>query len=269
MYLQRFAHWTFQRIGVAVIRSTSSRDGTKRIDERQGHSWVRTKCSNWVPGLCMLLLATTQVIAQDSPKGKSLFDGKSLTGWSGVPGLWSVQDGAITGKSSADAPLKNNTFLVYEKPIKDFELTCEFKITGGNSGIQYRSKVLDQEKFIVGGYQADIATNQYMGINYEEKGRGIIATRGQIVTIDEKGNKIVIGSCGDPKELETKFNLSDWNKYKVIAKGNVCMHLINDHLMSMVIDNQVEKRSFEGVLALQLHTGPPMTIQFKNIMLFE
>ena len=98
--------------------------------------------------------------AQEAAKGKSLFDGTTLAGWSGLASNWRVEDGAITGQSLADAPLKNNTFLVYEKKVSDFELTCEFKITGGNSGIQYRSKVIDKEKFIVGGYQADICEGE-------------------------------------------------------------------------------------------------------------
>ena len=120
----------------------------------------------------------------------NLFDGKSLQGWSGLTANWSVQDGAITGENKADAPIGQNTFLVYDKPVKDFELTLEFRIMGGNSGIQYRSKIFDKDKFVVGGYQADIDANKrYMGINYEERGRGILAERGEIVAVDAQGKK--------------------------------------------------------------------------------
>lgn len=212
--------------------------------------------------------ATT--LGQEAAKAKSLFDGKTLTGWSGLPSNWRVEDGAITGQSVAAAPLKNNTFIVYEKPVKDFELTCEFKITNGNSGIQYRSKLLDKDKFIVGGYQADIAAEgPYMGINYEEQGRGILAERGQIVSIDAAGKKSQVGSSGDATALATKFDLGKWNTYRVVAKGHVCQHFINGVLMSEIQDHQEGKRASEGILAFQLHAGPPMTVQFKNIMLSE
>ena len=215
------------------------------------------------------------VHCQDTAKGKSLFDGKTLTGWSGIAANWRVEDGAITGESTADAPLKNNTFLVFEKSVGDFELNCEFKITGGNSGIQYRSKLVDADKFIVGGYQADIdsekdvAKNSFMGINYEERGRGILVERGQIVSIDSDGKKTRVGSTGDAVALRSKFNVADWNSYRIVAKGNVCQHYINGVLMSELQDHQLDKRAAQGVLALQLHAGPPMKVQFKNIVLSE
>jgi hypothetical protein len=198
----------------------------------------------------------------------SLFDGKTLQGWSGLAANWSVQDGAITGENKADAPVAQNTFLVYEKPVKDFELTLEFKIVGGNSGIQYRSKVFDKDKFIVGGYQADIDANKrYMGINYEERGRGIMAERGEIVSVDAQGKKSRVGSAGDADALLSQVKWEDWNRYKIVAKGHVLQHYINDQLMSEVQDSESAKSAAEGVLALQLHAGPPMKVQFKNIML--
>jgi hypothetical protein len=160
--------------------------------------------------------------------------------------------------------------LVYEKSVGDFELTCEFKITGGNSGIQYRSKVVDKDKFIVGGYQADIdSSKRYMGINYEERGRGILVERGEIVAIDEAGKKTRVGSCGDAEALTNRFKMDDWNSYRIVAKGNVCQHFINGTLMSELQDGQKDKRAASGILALQLHAGPPMKVQFKNIMLSE
>jgi hypothetical protein len=198
----------------------------------------------------------------------SLFDGKTLQGWTGLTAHWSVQDGAITGENKADAPIAQNTFLVYEKPVKDFELTLEFKIVGGNSGIQYRSKVFDKDKFVVGGYQADIDANKrYMGINYEERGRGIMAERGEIVAVDAQGKKSRVGSAGDTNALLSQIKWEDWNRYKIVAKGNVLQHYINDQLMSEVQDSESAKAASEGVLALQLHAGPPMKVQFKNIML--
>jgi hypothetical protein len=215
-------------------------------------------------------LACGSTFAQDKkadPASVSLFDGKSLQGWSGLTN-WSVQDGAITGENKADAPIAQNTFLVYEKPVKDFELTLEFKIDGGNSGIQYRSKLFDKDKFVVGGYQADIDANKrYMGINYEERGRGIMAERGEIVAVDAQGKKSRVGSAGDADALLSQIKWEDWNRYKIVAKGHVLQHFINDQLMSEVQDSESAKSAAEGVLALQLHAGPPMKVQFKNIML--
>ena len=198
----------------------------------------------------------------------NLFDGKSLQGWSGLTANWSVQDGAITGENKADAPIGQNTFLVYDKPVKDFELTLEFRIMGGNSGIQYRSKIFDKDKFVVGGYQADIDANKrYRGINYEERGRGILAERGEIVAVDAQGKKSRVGSAGDADALLSQIKWEDWNRYKIVAKGTVLQHYINDQLMSEVQDSEASKAATEGVLALQLHAGPPMKVQFKNIML--
>jgi len=226
-----------------------------------------------IPFLCATLVAVSfsaVTVGQEALKGKSLFDGKTLSGWSGLAANWRVEDGAITGESLEKEPIANNTFLVYEKPVSDFELTCEFKITGGNSGIQYRSKLIDKDKFIVGGYQADIASQEpYMGINYEERGRGILVERGQIVTMDASGAKIIVGSSGDPAALATRYKVDGWNTYKIVAKGNKCQHFINGALMSELLDLQESKRASEGILAFQLHAGPPMKIQFKNIMLDE
>jgi hypothetical protein len=230
-------------------------------------------------GLCLvatLACCSNWVVAQDS-KSKtkeknavSIFDGKTLTGWSGLTANWSVQDGAITGENKADAPIPNNTFIVYEKPIGDFELTLEFRIQGGNSGIQYRSQLVDKDKFIVGGYQADIDSNKrYMGINYEERGRGILAERGEIIAIDREGKKSRVGSSGDSDALLSKVTFDGWNSYRIVARGNVLQHYINDALMSEVQDGQTDKAAKEGVLALQLHAGPPMKVQFKNIQLLN
>jgi hypothetical protein len=214
-------------------------------------------------------------LGQEAAKGIKIFDGTTLKGWSGIAANWRVEDGAITGESFADAPLKNNTFLVYEKKFGDFELTCEFKITGGNSGIQYRSKVVDPEKFIVSGYQADIdsekdtSKNSFIGINYEERGRGILVGRGQIVSIDADGKMNRVGTTGDPDAIRAKFNVEDWNTYRIVAKGFVCQHYINGVLTSELQDGQTDKRASEGIIALQLHQGPKMKVQFKNMVITE
>jgi hypothetical protein len=225
--------------------------------------------------LAASLLAPTapRSMAADTEEGfVSLFNGKDLTGWAGDSVHWSVEDGAITGRITPETVLKgNNTFLVWQggQPA-DFELRMKFKLQGSNSGVQYRSKLLDPQKFIVGGYQADIdATGRYIGINYEERGRGILVERGQKVEIGPDGKKTVVGELGDKNELLKKIKLGDWNEYTIIAKGNHLTHIINGTPMSEVIDNQPSKALASGIVALQIHQGPPMVVQFKDIRLKE
>jgi len=212
----------------------------------------------------------SSVRAADEEGFVSLFNGKDLPGWKGDKTYWSVQDGAITAKTTAENPLKYNTFLIWEggQPA-DFELRAKYKIVGGNSGVQYRSKVLDEAKFICSGYQADIDANlRYAGMCYEEKGRGFLAPRGDKVTIGSDGSKMV-SKIGSPEELQTKIKSDDWNEYRIVARGNHLEHYINGVLMAEVIDNQKDKSAASGVLALQVHQGPPMTIQFKELRLKE
>jgi len=202
-----------------------------------------------------------------------LDNGKDLTGWKGDLTYWSVEDGALTAKTTKDGKLtqeKYNTFLVWQggQPA-DFELRAKYKIVGGNSGIQYRSRVIDEAKFIVSGYQADIDSSpRYTGMNYEERARAILAERGQKVTIGADGKKET-EKFGSAEELQTKVKNEDWNEYRIVAKGNHLQHYVNGVLMSEVIDNQKDKAATSGVIALQAHAGFTMTIQFKDIELKE
>jgi len=209
------------------------------------------------------------------PGFKSLFNGKDLTGWEGNPDLWSVKDGAITGVTKADPKLTHNTFLVYTGGnVDDFELRLSYRIVNGNSGIQYRSKVIENGKFgpIVSGYQADFeAGTTYSGILYEERARGILAQRGQKTVVkDDPSNPKrpeveVVGSLGESKDIQAKIKKEDWNDYVIIAKGNHLQHFINGMQTVDVIDEDSVKAAKDGILALQIHVGPPMTVQFKNI----
>ncbi len=204
----------------------------------------------------------------ESPRGeaKALFDGKTLEGWRGRSDLWSVVDGAIVGTTTADKPISANTFLIYggELPAS-YELTAKFMILGGNSGIQYRSKVVDEKEFIVGGYQADIDDSlTYAGINYEERGRGILALRGERVTIAEDGTKTK-EVFGDAKKLGEVIRAGEWNDYRVVVDGNRLQHFINDTLTSEVIDGETAKAATGGVIALQLHQGPAMVVKYKDL----
>ena len=209
------------------------------------------------------------------PGFKSLFNGKTLDGWDGNMKLWSVQEGCITGKTSneGDTKIKHNTFLVWKGgEVADFELRLQYKIIGGNSGIQYRSQLLQSGDFgpIVGGYQADFeAGKTYSGILYEERGRGILAKRGEktVVKVNEAGKtKVeVTGSVGDSEKIQSRIKNEDWNDYKVIANGNHLQHFINGALTVDVTDEDSAKAGKSGILALQIHAGPAMTVQFRNI----
>jgi Domain of Unknown Function (DUF1080) len=216
--------------------------------------------------------------AKVGPHGEiQLFNGQDLSGWDGSPDLWSVENGAIVGKTTKATPAKGNTFLIWKGgTVGDFELTCKYKIVPGpegfaNSGIQYRSKILDPKYWVVGGYQADMeAGKTYSGIVYEERMRGILAKRGEKVVIKDgdapgKPKIEVTGSVGNSDEIQATIKNNEWNDYKIIAKGNHLQQFINGKQTVDVTDeSSVAAKS--GVLALQLHAGSPMEVQFKDIL---
>jgi len=220
--------------------------------------------------VCALLFATTCLpgMARAGEKADgfvSLFDGESLKGWEGKKEFWSVEDGAITGRTTKENPTKGNTFLIWKDgELADFELHLKFRLENHNSGIQYRSTHLGN--YVVGGYQADIAEGrQYMGILYEEKGRGILAMRSTQVEITPEGKKNVTGATDPSDKILASLKQSGWNEYVIIAKGNQITQKINGLTTCKVVDNQEAKRKMKGILALQLHAGPAMVVQFKDI----
>lgn len=198
----------------------------------------------------------------------SLFDGQTLKGWDGDPKLWRVEDGTITGETTPETKLTYNSFLKWTAgEVDDFELTAEYRIFGGNSGIQIRS--FDSDKpWSIGGYQADIdAAGEWAGTNYGEKFRGVLAKRGQKTEIGEDGKPIEKGSLGDPAELAAAIKKEDWNTYRIVAQGNKIVCEINGKPMSEIVDNDTDTRHRAGLLAFQIHVGPPMKVQFRNIKL--
>jgi len=217
-------------------------------------------------------------------EGKAIFNGKDLTGWEGNTALWSVQDGLLTGRTPADpadpkkSTLKHNTFLVWKAgKVSDFELTFKYRIVAGNSGVQYRSKELPAGEFgpIISGYQADFeAGKTYSGILYEERGRGILAKRGEKTVIKasadpKKPTVEVTGNVGVSDEIQASIKHEDWNEYKIVAKGNHVQHFINGKQTVDVTDEDSANAPKEGLLALQIHAGPPMEVQFKDLILKE
>ncbi len=221
-----------------------------------------------------VLNSVSAVFAEGIPADKpvpegftSLFDGKTLDGWDGDPAFWSVQDACLTGISTAEHPVTYNTFLIWKGgEVGDFELLADFCLTNHNSGIQYRAFENPGKPWSLGGYQGDIAGTPYMGIVYGENYRGILCQRGEQCSIDENGKISVIGHVGDKDELLTHIAIDGWNTYRIVAKGNVCTQYINGYKVSELTDNDKAAR-FSGLLGFQLHAGPAMKVQFKNVFL--
>jgi hypothetical protein len=211
-----------------------------------------------------------QPVPDDTAGFAQIFDGKTLNNWDGDPEFWRVEEGAITGQTTPDKPLKQNTFIIWRGgTTKDFELKLEFRMNGGNSGVQYRSAALtDVGKYVLKGYQADMdAESRYTGMLYEERGRGFLAERGRFTRMVEGGQRKLIGSPGDGEELKALIKQGDWNQLHIIARGTTVIHVINGRIMSAFLDDDTAGRIAEGLLGLQLHVGPPMKIEFRSIML--
>lgn len=210
--------------------------------------------------------------APDSDGFVTIFDGKTLAGWHGLEGFWSVKDGAISGEETKEHPAPQ-TFLIYEKPVGNFELHYKYKFATptGNSGVQFRSKEYDEKNHSVGGYQADCdAARGYDGTIYDEHK---IAGRG--VTMSHRGEKTLWTDAKTPKieklpesdkELQGYIKKGDWNDVVLVANGNHITYTINGHLMTDMTDEGPSALK-EGLLALQLHKGFVMEVQFKDMKL--
>ncbi|HYW43573.1 MAG TPA: DUF1080 domain-containing protein [Bryobacteraceae bacterium] len=198
-------------------------------------------------------LTAAEPVNQLTPQEKQdgyvlLFNGKTLDGWQGNPALWSVQNGAIVGTTDSH-PIQENTFLIYRKPYSDFILRFDIKLRNHNSGVQFRSTVLPN--FVVTGYQADaseVGDHSAWGNFYEEKGRGRAVMKSQ----DEGWLK-----------AKSVVRHGDWNSYEVFAQGSH-MRLTFNGVETIDLSDDKAK---DGVIALQLHAGEPMRVEFRSIRL--
>jgi hypothetical protein len=208
------------------------------------------------------------VLAQKDSMGfESIFDGKTLHGWEGDPVYWRVENGCLVGEITPQTIVSQNSFIIWRGgSTNDFELKLEYRISAkGNSGINYRSKPVPGNKWALQGYQSDIdGENQWSGQNYEERGRTFLALRGQAVRVNQNGKIQVLAGLGDKAEL-TRYIHQDWNECHLIVKNNVMMHIINGQLMSLVIDEDISHRTMDGLLGVQVHVGPPMKVEYRNI----
>lgn len=235
-----------------------------------------------LPACTLLTLSAAAALAADAPspaappepEGMTPLFTKGLDGWEGDTRLWSFQDGVVRGQTTKENPTKGNTFLVWKGgTLGDFELRLSFKIEKGNSGVQYRSKVLPakegaENKWVVSGYQAEVEnTPGKVGFLYHEKGRGYLCKVGEKVEIGADGKPKVVGKLGDNAAIGATYKKGDWNDYVIIAQGNHIRHYLNGVQTVDVIDNDPKGSAASGVLALQIHAGPPMVVQFKNVRL--
>ncbi|TDB60432.1 3-keto-disaccharide hydrolase [Arundinibacter roseus] len=240
--------------------------------------------------LPLVLLSFTACVGQKKSKDGfvKIFDGKTLKGWDGDPTYWRVEDGNLVGEITPTTLLKTNSFIIWKggEPA-DFEFKGEFKITeAGNSGINYRSDQLTDVPFALRGYQADIDGKiNYTGQNYEERKRTTLAYRGEISVIkpydgdadpaavrskvarNNWTNREVTGSLGTSDALKESIKKEDWNTFHIIAKGNRLQHYINGKLMSDVTDNDTVNGKNKGKLGVQVHVGPPMKVQYRDLQI--
>lgn len=227
--------------------------------------------------LLSLVFSSTYIFAQPNfPKpivgGEkgfiSIFDGETLNGWEGDSVYWQVENGTIVGEVTPETILKRNSFLIWrDGSLGDFELKLDYKISAqGNSGINYRSFEVSGTPFALKGYQCDIdGKGQWSGQNYEERGRTFLALRGQVCKVVDGQKPFEIGSVGNKDQLFEYINKEAWNEIHLIIKGNTMIHSINGHVMSIVVDEDIANRKKEGLLGVQVHVGPPMKIEYRNI----
>ena len=227
------------------------------------------------PLMVALLLLSASSTQTAMPSGfVALFDGESLAGWETPdPSYWHIEDGAITAKITDAHPCDVNQYLVYEKEaLADFELRMKFRMKGWptqalphiNGGFQFRSRVIEGHD--VAGYQVDnnLDTDWLVRL-YDEHGRHTLAWRGQRTLIDAAGKRTEseIAEAQGPAD----FKLEDWHEYRLVCQGPQLTLYVNGKMVAEVIDNDSKEQDLSGILALQLHSGPPMTVQFKDIWL--
>jgi len=227
-----------------------------------------------------------------------IFDGKTLNGWDGSPDVWHVEDGAIVGESSAQHPSGTTNIIWHGGEPANFRLRLEMKLegAGANGGVQYRSNIvppkirpipadaapdvkqrmeqaqalaLKRGKWNMSGYQMDFDFgNRYTGQLYEQgTPRGIIAWRGQVVATGPGKKPTLLSTLGGPDELKAFIKPGDWNQVEIVADGNTLVHIVNGHVMSVLVDTDPQFSAARGSIALEIEGGGTLKISHRNIWL--
>lgn len=256
------------------------------------------RVSTYIIRLVLLLLVVnacsnnihkTRTTKVDVNGFRFIFNGLNLEGWKGDTTYWQVRKGGILeGEVTEATRLKQNSFIIYTKEQpENFELKLDYKVSRlGNSGVNYRSEIIEGRPFALRGYQADIdGKKRFVGQNYEEKRRTTLAYVGEEVEIPEMPKQIPLDNIrlnveknrwktrivnkksGDLKTLKSHVKDTSWNSMHIIAKGNRLQHYVNGVLMSDVTDFDTSNKRLKGYIGVQVHKGPPMKIQYKNIRL--
>lgn len=216
----------------------------------------------------LLILCSTSLLFAGDDDFKPIFDGKTLDGWKAADmSYWSVEDGAITGKITKEHPCDVNQYLIWQGgELGDFELKMKFRMESEghiNGGYQFRSKELPDHD--VAGYQVDTDTRGGWLVRlYDEHGREQLALRGQRADISGDGK--IVHSIIKPAR-PSEFKLSEFHEYLLVCKGEKLSLSVDGQLVAEVVDNDAKQQDFKGILALQLHSNPPMITQFKDIQL--
>ena len=204
-----------------------------------------------------------------------IFDGKTLKGWDGTPDVWHVEDGNLVGESSPEHPSGTTNIIWRGGEPANFALKAEMKLegNGANGGIQYRSQMLPLNKkygqWNMRGYQADFDySNKYTGQLYEQSSpRGIVAWRGQMVETDPDKPHRLLATLGSSDELKSYIKIGDWNQYEVIADGNTLIHIINGHVMAVLVDSDPTFSQSKGLIAFEIEGGGVLKISHRNVWL--
>jgi putative heme-binding domain-containing protein len=219
-------------------------------------------CSLWL--ILCLVLACAGASRSAAQEWRPLFNGKNLDGWQGDSRFWSVRDGVLVGESTTEKPLHQTTWLSWTGGmVRDFELVAEFRLSGGNSGIQFRSEQRPDHQ--VAGLQADLEDGpDWTGCIYEQEGRGVLVRRGTALTTRSGGSPRA-QVIADGRQLLESYRSRDWNEYRILAQGRRIEIKLNGTLMSSLEDHDAQHFRESGILALQLHSGPPMRVEFRRL----
>lgn len=210
---------------------------------------------------------TATVVAEDNG-WVSLFDGKSLDGWEGNPDYWRVEDGIILGETTTgkQPPVPSSELVWQGGEVGDFELKVEFKINQGNTGVFYRAFPRKDSPWMVGGYQADFSVDkEWAGIAYGMAYKKVLAECGEKALVgDTPTDRKVIAMVGDRAEILDGIDPLGWNEYHIIARGNQVIQMLNG-IVTAEFSESSEDRLRRGLLALQVHRGPPMQVKFRHV----